>query len=147
DATLRRRRAPQRRDRLAQVRFVAAREGLAAGTARLDPRELRSQERGLQIGEVRLVAQLDDIPVTVGLAVSLGRGARHPGAAQPAQPLRQVAPPRGDRAAVAARDVLGGVEREDGGVAELAGPDAVALHLHSVCGVLDDDETAIVSDA
>ena len=53
---------------------------------------------------------------------------------------------RRDRAAVAAGEVLGRVKREDRRLREVAGADAVALHLDAVRRVFDDEEPASIGD-
>jgi hypothetical protein len=71
-----RRRQTQVRQLFAQERLIAAHELFAAGPPSLDARKLRTEQRGVEVGQVCLVAELDQVPVLVQPAVPLGGGAR-----------------------------------------------------------------------
>ncbi len=132
--------AAQVLDALAQHRLVAADDGLAAVALLLEVGQLGTQQRGVEVGEVGLVPELDEVPVLVGARVAVGGGLAHAVVAQPAEALGDGGMPGGDGAAVAARHVLGGVEGEDRRVAEIARAHAVALDLDAVGRVLDDEQ-------
>ena len=107
-------RSPGRSASSASYRAAMLRPALAATPA--SARSWAAADRGLQVGHVGLEAGLDDVvaPAAAGQVAAPGvrRHAVQPG---PAQPVGTVGVVGGDHAALADREVLGGVEAEADG--------------------------------
>ena len=107
--------------------------------------DLPRQKRGQDIRQIRLGTQTLHIPMAIELPLETPiRAGGHPMQNCLLQPVHERFIGRNHRTALAAGDVLGGVEREDCSVRKSARTMSVQPSLEAMCAILDDRD--VVAD-